>query len=84
MINTKSHRHIVIATAFLITGCAAPNPWSDPCYQALKCHTQQNTTEYRDPAATTEYGGSGSGVRYQSPQVLTVRNTQGRTVGTVR
>jgi hypothetical protein len=74
----------VISIVCLITGCAAQNPWSDPCKQALKCITQNGHTEYRDPAATQEYGGSGTGVRYQAPTALTIYNTQGRRVGTIK
>jgi hypothetical protein len=74
----------VISIMCLITGCAAPNPASNPCHQALACTTVNGQMQYRDPSATQEYGGSGSGVRYQAPQVLTIRNSQGRVTGTVR
>ena len=74
----------VIALVLCLTGCAVSNPYLDPCYRAVKCVVINGQREYRDPSATTEYGGSGAGVRYQSPQTLTIRNTQGRTVGTIR
>lgn len=81
---TTIARLSVISIVCLITACAAPNPAGNPCHQALKCITQNGVTEYRDPSATTEYGGSGSGVRYQAPQTLTIYNTQGRRVGTIK
>ena len=84
MNNTKSHTLIAIATVLLTTACAAPNPASNPCHQALACTTVNGLIQYRDPSATQEYGGSGSGVRYQAPQVLTIRNAQGRTIGTIK
>ena len=76
----------VILSVSVLTACGttAPNPHLDPCYQAVKCITQSGQTQYLDPSATQEYGGSGSAQRYQSPQTLTIYNTQGRRVGTIR
>ena len=77
MSNTKSHTLIVIATALLTTACAATNPHEDPCYQALACREVNGVTQYRDPSATKEYGGSGT-------HYLGIYNAQGKRTGTIK
>ena len=75
----------MIVCVLFLTACGTThNPYSDPCLRALKCVVKDGAVEYLDPSAVALNGGSGTGTRYHSPQVLTIRNTQGRTVGTIR